>query len=85
MGLHLSFSGAITRPGARRGPAALAAVAPDRLLLETDAPFGPKAGWEPGDLEQVVQAAARIRGVAPATLSALAHDNAMLLFGRLLP
>jgi TatD DNase family protein len=85
LGLHLSFSGAITRPGARRGPAALAAVAGSRLLLETDAPFGPGASPEPADLAQVAQAAASLREMAPEALAALAHANAMKLFGGLLP
>ena len=38
MGLYISFSGAITRPGNKRGHRALAAVAPGRLLIETDSP-----------------------------------------------
>ena len=85
LGLHLSFSGAITRPGARRGPAALASVDAERLLLETDAPFGPGPGWEPAALDQVLRAAAELRGTTPASLQALVRDNAFTLFGRLLP
>jgi len=38
LGLHLSFGGAVTWPGARRPLQALRAVPADRLLLETDAP-----------------------------------------------
>ena len=38
MGLYISFSGAITRPGNRRSHQALAAVSPERLLVETDSP-----------------------------------------------
>jgi len=85
LGLHLAFNGAVGRPGARRGPAALARLAPERLLLETDAPFGPGPDCQPADLVQVTEAAARIRGVPPATLARAVQDNALRLFGRLLP
>ena len=77
LGMYLGFNGAVARPGARRGPAALAAVASDRLLLETDAPFGP------GDLGSVLAVAAGIRNVAPELLAAQTTDNALRVFGRL--
>ena len=85
LGLHLSFSGTLIRAGARRGPEACASVAGDRLLLETDAPFGPRPDWEPADLAQIVGAASALRGTAPDRLAAQVHDNAMRLFGSLLP
>jgi TatD DNase family protein len=84
LGVHLAFNGAVARPGARRGPEALARVAPSLLLLETDAPFGPGPAPEPGDLAEVVRAAARIRGAAPEPLARLTHDNALRVFGSLL-
>lgn len=83
LGLHLSFNGAVDRPGARRGPAALASLAPDRLLLETDAPFGPGPDCEPRDLMGVIEAAARLRGMAPEALARMAQSNALRLFGSL--
>ena len=44
MGLFISFSGAVTRPGNKRGHQALAAVSPERLLIETDSPDLPPVG-----------------------------------------
>jgi TatD DNase family protein len=43
MGLYISFGGAVTRPGNKRGHRALAAVSPGRLLIETDSPDLPPA------------------------------------------
>jgi TatD DNase family protein len=87
LGLHLSFSGAAVRPGARRGPLALAAAAADRLLLESDAPFGAAAGEasEPAGLWPLILAAARIRQADPERLAAEVHGNALRFFRRLLP
>ena len=43
MGLYISFSGAVTRSGNKRGHRALAAVSSARLLIETDSPDLPPA------------------------------------------
>jgi TatD DNase family protein len=85
LGLHLGFSGAAGRPGARRAPRALAAVAENRLLFETDAPWGPGSLGEPADLPQVVEAAARLRPAPPEALAQAATTNALQVFRRLLP
>jgi TatD DNase family protein len=83
LGLHLSFGGALTRPGARRAAASFAQVRSDRFLLETDAPDLAPAGVsgpnEPAHLALVAAAAARIRGGNP---GGDAHHNAARLFGR---
>ncbi|BDU77169.1 TatD family hydrolase [Mesoterricola sediminis] len=83
LGLHLSFGGAITRPGATRAQAALAFVPRDRYLLETDAPDLAPAGVtgpnEPAHLALIAAAAGRIRGE---DAGARAADNARTLLGR---
>lgn len=65
-GLHLSFGGAITWPGARKPVAALRRTPADHLLLETDAPDQcphPHRGRsEPAWLPLVLAAAERHRG-----------------------
>ena len=81
LGLHLSFGGAVTLPGARRAAAALAWVREDRLLLETDAPDLAPDGVdglnEPAHLARIAETADRIRpGAAVA-----AWTNARRLFG----
>ena len=82
LGLHLSFGGAVTRPGARRAAAALAWVRGDRLLLETDAPDLAPDGVdglnEPAHLARIAGAAERIRPGA----AAAAWANARRLFGQ---
>ncbi len=88
LGFHLSFSGLVTRPSrdalrevARRCPA-------DRLLLETDAPYGSPHGRvkEPNRPAWVVETATLVAGLRGITLEALAEQearNAAALFTRL--
>jgi len=73
LGLHLSFSAAAP---------ALAAVAADRLLLESDAP---SEGREPARAAELVEAAARLRQTDPERLAAQVHGNALRFFRTLLP
>ena len=84
LGLHLGFGGPIADPAARRARAALAAVAAERILFETDAPDLPPPGWagpnEPASLAWVVAAAQAIRGEP---VAAQAEANALRLFGHL--
>lgn len=81
-GLHLSFAGATTRPGARRPLAAVRRVPRERLLVETDAPDQrphPLEGrCEPADLVVIVRAVEAARGEA---LEAVLTANAEALFG----
>jgi len=87
-GAYFSFSGSITRSGNRRGHAALCAVPPDRLLIETDAPDlppvidgrVPEGPNEPANLIHVLRAAAALRGVPEAALAAQTWRNALRLF-----
>lgn len=83
LGLHLSFGGALTKPGARRAAESFLAADADRILLETDAPdltpLGAPDPNEPANLALVARAAAGLRGEgAPAR----AFANARILFRR---
>ncbi len=68
LGLHLSFGGPVTYPGARKPPGAAAAVPDDRLLIETDAPDqvpfprGEERRNEPAFLPRVAAALEAQRG-----------------------
>lgn len=92
LGCYLSFAGAITRPGNGKAPKALAAVAADRLLVESDAPDQAPHGLgsevpgrnEPANLPFIAAHAAQLRGVQPAVLAHQTHANAMMLFGGIL-
>lgn len=87
LGLHISLSGVVTRSTrgdlrevARRLPA-------DRLLLETDAPWGTPKGrsgpMRPAWLRDTAEAVAEARGISLAALVELERANAAALFGRL--
>lgn len=75
LGLCLSFSGDLLKPGRDRMRAALRAVPEDRLLLETDgaAPF-----------PSVLAEAARIRGVEVEELAARTCENGRRCFKELM-
>ncbi len=84
LGLHFSFAGAITWPGARRPLLAARAVPPDRLLLETDGPDQtprPHRGrCEPAWLAETAAALAAALGRPVAEVDALTSANARRLF-----
>jgi TatD DNase family protein len=77
LGFYLSFAALDGR-----NDRSLAAVAADRLLLETDAPYGRA---EPAETVAALEAAARIRQADPAALAAQVRANGRSLFGRLSP
>jgi TatD DNase family protein len=86
LGLHVAFGGAITRPSAERARRSAAAVPPDRLLLETDAPsIGldgvPPEETEPRHVREVARALAALRGLAEEEVAELTSSNARRLFG----
>ena len=98
--LYLSFSGACTRPNAKKSHRALAAVSPDRILFETDAPdlyptlppAHPLAQTpardrfnEPGLLPHILAVAAEKRGEPIEDLARMAYDNAQNLFSPVRP
>ena len=89
LGLHLSFAGLVTRATrgelrevARRCPA-------DRLLLETDSPFGQPAARKrerqnrPAFLVDTARVVAELRGTSLEQLAELETRNATALFARL--
>lgn len=85
MGLYISFSGAITRPANKRGHQALAAVSPERLLIETDSPDLPPIGAvamvnEPANLVLVAVGVANILGRSPEWVAEQTFANANRLF-----
>jgi TatD DNase family protein len=86
LGLHFSFAGPVTYPGARRPLAAARAVPADRLLVETDAPDQVPASHrgqrsEPAYLPEIVAALAAARREDPAALATTVTDNAKRLLG----
>ena len=88
--LHISFSGAVTRPNAKKTVRALNAVDPDRILFETDTPDiyptledePPRRGRlnEPANLPKIAAAAAGRRNMTLEALAGHAHANARQLF-----
>jgi len=75
MGVFLSFSGNLLRPGRPKLQAALRAVDLDHLLLETDGQ---------ADLDEVVAAAAALRGESPEDLAVRTWENGLRCFRELL-
>jgi TatD DNase family protein len=87
LGAYLSFSGIVSFPGADDVRAAAAVVPPDRLLVETDAPYlapVPHRGREnePALVPAVGEAIATARGDSPAAIAALTGANAAHVFGQ---
>lgn len=84
IGLHFSFAGAISWPGARKPLEALCRVPRERLLVETDGPDQcprPHRGRsEPAFLMDIVEAMERIRGE---DLRECLLENTRALFERL--
>ncbi len=88
--LHISFSGAVTRPNAKKTVRALRAVSPDRILFETDTPDifpsfdGARAGEnqlnQPANLPGIVEIAARRRKMGFEKLAGWAYNNGLNLF-----
>jgi TatD DNase family protein len=88
LGFYLGFAGLVTRPSrnalrevARRCPA-------DRLLLETDSPYGnaqKRMGVpnRPAYLLDTAELVAELRGVSLVELAQLESANALALFGRM--
>ena len=87
LGFYLSFAGTITRATkveirdvARRAPA-------DRLLLETDSPWGTPRGrsgaMRPAWMVDTARMLAEVRGIGLPELDLLQRENAVRLFSRL--
>jgi TatD DNase family protein len=84
-GYHLSFAGNLTYPKNEHLREAARAVALDRLLVETDAPFlTPQAlrgrDNEPANVMLTLEALARVRDVDVATVASATSANARAAF-----
>ena len=75
LGLFLSFSGDLLKPGRLKAREALASVDIDFLLLETDGA---------ADLTAILEAAARFRGVSTTELAARTWENGHRCFRELM-
>ena len=85
-GYYVSFAGNATYPSAAALRTAAERVPPDRILVETDAPYlapQPVRGRpnEPRNLAHTVRVLAESRGDAPDELAARTHANAAAAFG----
>ncbi len=85
-GYFLGLGGPVTYRNARRALEVARFVPPDRLLLETDAPYLPPEPHrgkrnEPSYLSLIAWAIADVRGVAAGTVAELATSNTRQVFG----
>jgi TatD DNase family protein len=84
-GYYLGLGGPVTYRNARRAQEVARFVPPDRLVLETDAPYLPPEPHrgrrnEPAHLPLVAWAVAHARGVAAGTVAELTTGNAITAF-----
>jgi TatD DNase family protein len=89
LGFHLSFAGLVTR-ATRAGLREVARHCPaDRLLLETDSPFGQPAARKrepqnrPAYLVDTAKVVAEVRGISLEQLAEIEFRNAKALFSRI--
>ena len=89
LGFHLSFAGLVTR-AMRAGLREVARACPaDRLLLETDSPFGQPAARKrepqnrPAYLIDTARVVAELRGISLEELAEIELNNAISLFHRI--
>lgn len=85
LGCYVSFSGIVTYPNAPEVRDAAAAVPPDRLLVETDAPFLAPQRWrgrrnEPAYVAETARVLAEVRGEDEAELRERTTRNAERVF-----
>lgn len=86
LGLHVSFAGTVTSERAKKTRGAAALVPPERLLVETDAPFQTPAEFrpepnQPAFLPAIVHALAALRHEPAEALAQRTEANARALFG----
>ena len=85
-GWYLGFDGPITYKNAKKALAVLALTPPDRILLETDAPYLPPVPHrgERNDsrlLPHIAAVAAQVKGLSTEALARAAAENGARLFG----
>jgi TatD DNase family protein len=89
LGFHLSFAGIVTRATRAELREVVRRCPADRLLLETDSPFGLPAARKrerqnrPAFLVDTARVVAEVRGISPAELAEIEWRNALSLFTRL--
>lgn len=86
LGFCLGIGGPATYPRARRLRRIVAEMPIGRLLLETDAPDQPDAGWrgrrnEPSRLPDILRVVAELRGEPAEEIAAATLSNTRRLFG----
>ena len=93
--LHISFSGSVTRPNAKKVGLALNAVSLDRIVFETDTPDivpqfildahpGETPFNEPANVPEIVRVAAARRGMIFEVLARHGYENSRSLFDAIL-
>jgi TatD DNase family protein len=86
LGFHISFAGTITRASKEHVREVARMVPEDRLLLETDAPWGTPRGrsgpMRPAWMVDTAQALAEVRGLTLERLSEIEKANISSLFSR---
>ena len=88
LGFHLSFAGLVTRPSRHALREVVKRCPAERLLLETDAPFGnahKRMGVQnrPAYLVDTAELVAELRGISLQELADLELANALRLFTRM--
>jgi len=87
LGFHISFAGTVTRSSKEQVREVARLVPADRLLLETDAPWGTPRGrsgpMRPAWMIDTAQAVAEIRGLTLDQLAEIEKANVSSLFPRL--
>lgn len=87
-GMHLSFAGLVTRPSRHALRDVVARCPAERLLLETDSPYGnahARMGVQnrPAYLLDTAELVATLREISLGELGELERKNAFALFGRM--
>ncbi len=85
LGLHVSFGGAVTRPGHKKLKAAARSLPAGRLLVETDCPYQAPAQHagtrnEPAFIIETLEALAALRQETTDSLASTTTRNAVRLF-----
>lgn len=85
-GWYLGFDGPVTYKNARRAPEVAAITPPERMLIETDAPYLSPVPFrgkrnDSAKLPHVVEKLAEWKGLSPAALEEITLKNGKKLFG----
>tara|TARA_B100001250_G_C19319582_1_gene579852 strand:- start:260 stop:574 length:315 start_codon:yes stop_codon:yes gene_type:complete len=85
LGLHVSFSGSITKRQFKKAREAASTIPRSHLLIETDAPDQTPSGWskednEPASLPLILNCIATLRGEDPLDVARETEQNARKLF-----